>query len=598
MTYTKEQARALQQSLNSKGANLKVDGIVGSKTKAAMQKYGTATGSSGRASATNSSTRLTNMDSRRPYSTSYVGNAGVRTSGGNAVSTIVSPAKTTLKTTPFTVGPASIDWRKDLPDEGYEEAKKKATAGATALKTTGAVNTGSTTQGTSGVFGGWNIAQLTGANKDPVPVDPRTKKTSPSASTTKTTGSGNASKLTQGTGGIGGWDISQWTKGNDDPVSVEPKGSGGTSSTKKPESLPALNVIVPPTEKELKDLVAASRFTSDQKAHLERTLDMHDAELNAGVEEQLARTGMDVRTELRKNRETEAEVRRLLETDSLDPMSKARYEKALAMDDPKLTAAMLAAMREQGVGQLDKDVMARVAAESTESKMGGYNGKSDYTRLLEKQAAIDDLSKTIQDMPAWEKTSALGSSGSGRYNDALKQKEQLEREIDKLKYTTDEYWENQSDDEFDKMKKEAWIARRHPVQGAYALSAAKTAITRTDQIYGTQADGTEGNAFKHAYWSALMTNDIGEDAAKMFADAHEVMPASKHTDVRYEYTEAQHTEMDLFFNELGRKVALDLKKQYAGLTRTDSYQAAILDGILAQRVAQEVAKHMDKVLIH
>lgn len=64
-----------------------------------------------------------------------------------------------------------------------------------------------------------------------------------------------------------------------------------------------------------------------------------------------------------------------------------------------------------------------------------------------------------------------------------------------------------------------------------------------------------------------MTLNIGEESAKMFADAHEVMPNAKLDDVRHGFTEKEHIQMDFFFNELGRKVAISLQKEYPNTRR-------------------------------
>lgn len=51
-------------------------------------------------------------------------------------------------------------------------------------------------------------------------------------------------------------------------------------------------------------------------------------------------------------------------------------------------------------------------------------------------------------------------------------------------------------------------------------------------------------------WNAVMTDKIGEEKAKKFADAHENIPNNP----------IEHMKMDLHNNELGRQIAI----QYAG----------------------------------
>jgi len=60
--------------------------------------------------------------------------------------------------------------------------------------------------------------------------------------------------------------------------------------------------------------------------------------------------------------------------------------------------------------------------------------------------------------------------------------------------------------------------------------------------------GEDGHqdAFRHAYWNALMTQRFGEDFAKSFATAHEGVPNNP----------ATREAMDLHNNEVGRQIAL------------------------------------------
>jgi hypothetical protein len=88
---------------------------------------------------------------------------------------------------------------------------------------------------------------------------------------------------------------------------------------------------------------------------------------------------------------------------------------------------------------------------------------------------------------------------------------------------------------------------------AYNVNKAKE-ITEEyiDKLYGREhdRDGTQVNAFRHAMWNAIMTDMIGAEKAKKFADAHEQVPNNP----------AGHKQMDLHNNELGRSIAT----QYAG----------------------------------
>ena len=61
--------------------------------------------------------------------------------------------------------------------------------------------------------------------------------------------------------------------------------------------------------------------------------------------------------------------------------------------------------------------------------------------------------------------------------------------------------------------------------------------------------GEDGHndAFRHAYWNALMTREFGEDFAAAFGTAHEGVPGNP----------ADREAMDLYNNEVGRRVAVE-----------------------------------------
>jgi hypothetical protein len=62
-----------------------------------------------------------------------------------------------------------------------------------------------------------------------------------------------------------------------------------------------------------------------------------------------------------------------------------------------------------------------------------------------------------------------------------------------------------------------------------------------------QSNDGHRDAFRHTYWNALMTRQYGEDWAKAFATAHEGLPGNS----------ANREAMDLYNNEVGRKIATD-----------------------------------------
>lgn len=57
----------------------------------------------------------------------------------------------------------------------------------------------------------------------------------------------------------------------------------------------------------------------------------------------------------------------------------------------------------------------------------------------------------------------------------------------------------------------------------------------------------EGDAFRHAYWNALMTSRVGPEFAEALATAHETGSTNP----------ANEVQMDLFNNAVGRQIALE-----------------------------------------
>lgn len=92
--------------------------------------------------------------------------------------------------------------------------------------------------------------------------------------------------------------------------------------------------------------------------------------------------------------------------------------------------------------------------------------------------------------------------------------------------------------------------------------------TGKEQVRWMQNDGHR-DAFRHAYWNALLTKNFGETWTREFTNAHEGVPGNK----------ADREAMDLYNNEVGRKIALD----HPGATDrelADLVQQAVTDGKL------------------
>ena len=131
-----------------------------------------------------------------------------------------------------------------------------------------------------------------------------------------------------------------------------------------------------------------------------------------------------------------------------------------------------------------------------------------------------------------------------------------------------------------------------PEQAIVAYGSSQTASDMTDYLMGagmSNADGTFPNAFKHAYWNALMTRDMGSEWAEAFANAHESWP-EEDLDIVDAIEDGvailrrDHVAMDLYYNEIGRNSV--------------EYGEEISNEDLARRVWLEVFSAPSRVLIH
>lgn len=78
----------------------------------------------------------------------------------------------------------------------------------------------------------------------------------------------------------------------------------------------------------------------------------------------------------------------------------------------------------------------------------------------------------------------------------------------------------------------------------YALQTSQRANKETTNRFGYNRMDDKSDAFRHAYWNALMANGYGVTFAKTIADNHE----------KYNPGSALANEMDLYNNDQGRKV--------------------------------------------
>ena len=103
-----------------------------------------------------------------------------------------------------------------------------------------------------------------------------------------------------------------------------------------------------------------------------------------------------------------------------------------------------------------------------------------------------------------------------------------------------------SESSYDKLYQKLTSAERelilqHPIRSIIVFCASEDARVATEDFYGNPDSVlNNGDAFRHAYWNALMTKRMNKDIAKEFADAHE-----------YGQTGIA-SQMDLLNNQIGR----------------------------------------------
>lgn len=101
-----------------------------------------------------------------------------------------------------------------------------------------------------------------------------------------------------------------------------------------------------------------------------------------------------------------------------------------------------------------------------------------------------------------------------------------------------------------------------------AMNNRADALNRTSEYFCSTNDGFNGNAFQHAYWSALNTWSFGADAARIMGLKHEAE----------NYGNLLLREMDLYNNELGISIASQLPSWYGEESLIASILSAIDNG--------------------
>ena len=101
------------------------------------------------------------------------------------------------------------------------------------------------------------------------------------------------------------------------------------------------------------------------------------------------------------------------------------------------------------------------------------------------------------------------------------------------------------------------LAIAYPYKATKARGLQKDAVKKANELYGQDKDGTIHNAFKHAYWNALMAYYIGDDYAQLVGYAHEFGAPENLKFENYE-----NMNMDLYNNYVGRDIAWNYEKTH------------------------------------
>ncbi len=101
------------------------------------------------------------------------------------------------------------------------------------------------------------------------------------------------------------------------------------------------------------------------------------------------------------------------------------------------------------------------------------------------------------------------------------------------------------------------IAVAYPGKALEANSLKGKAEEKANELYDDPSDGTIHNAFKHAYWNALMAYCIDDDYAQLVGYAHEFGAIENLKPENYE-----NMNMDLYNNYVGRDIAWNYEKSH------------------------------------
>ena len=103
--------------------------------------------------------------------------------------------------------------------------------------------------------------------------------------------------------------------------------------------------------------------------------------------------------------------------------------------------------------------------------------------------------------------------------------------------------------------KELSLVEKYPLEALSVFIQSQKAIISTRKYFIFNKADDESDAFRHFVWAGLSTQNVGEDMARRFLNAHEFM-TSKPSD-----KERDSSKMDLNNNEIGIKTAIELQNK-------------------------------------
>ena len=90
----------------------------------------------------------------------------------------------------------------------------------------------------------------------------------------------------------------------------------------------------------------------------------------------------------------------------------------------------------------------------------------------------------------------------------------------------------------------AWLTSQNPAAPLIIKNSKDTAFAETSLRFGKNGHNDRSDAFRHCFWSSLLSRDLGFFGAKAFTDAHESDPANP----------PGEKAMDLHNNAVGLKI--------------------------------------------